>query len=235
MDTRKAWIDKTDKIERVLQSYPAVCLNAMPGSGRRTAIRMLLQKHTEVTAVVCTLEDIKERIATGRLNETEGSNYWYLLARPEDGKYPESSDSLKWFVHKLRPQDRLFVLADGVLPPVFLELIWGGLMEQVMPETFWFTEAETYRYLKQCHSSLNYRKVYGMARGWPGCTAILVRMQKQLKETWTAEELCRRYEVQSWDSVFNNVLISFGSDGMDTVTEIICYQCVGKAFLSFSI
>lgn len=198
MDTRKVWIDKTDKIERVLQSYPAVCLNAMPGSGRRTAIRMLLQKHTEVTAVVCTLEDIKERIATGRLNETEGSNYWYLLARPEDGKYPESSDSLKWFVHKLRPQDRLFVLADGVLPPVFLELIWSGLMEQVMPETFWFTEAETYRYLKQCHSSLNYRKVYGMARGWPGCTAILVRMQKQLKETWTAEELCRRYEVRKY-------------------------------------
>ena len=48
-------------------------------------------------------------------------------------------------------------------------------------------------------------------------------------------QLCRRYEVQSWDSVFNNVLISFGSDGMDTVTEIICYQCVGKAFLSFFI
>ena len=217
MDVRKVLIDKTQKIEEVLETYPAVCLNAMPGSGRRTAIQMLLQKHPEVTAVVCTLEDIEERIATRRQEETEGSAGWYLLARPEDGGYPDSADSLKWFIRRMRPQDRLFLLADGVLPPAFLELAWYGLVEQILPETFWFTEAETYRYLKQCHSTLNYRHVYGITRGWPGCVAILVRMQSQLQEQWTEEELCRRYEVRRF--VQEQILRELPEDEMRLVRQ----------------
>lgn len=223
MDITKVLIDKTAKIEEVLQNYPAVCLNAMPGSGRRTAIQILLQKHPEVSRVIYTIKDVEniadEHIAPGRIRGLKGPSkpLWYLISMPEDGIYPKSGDSLKWFIRGLRPQDRVFLLADGVLPPAFLELVWGGLMEQVLPETFWFTEVETYRYLKQCRSSLNYRQVYSMARGWPGCTAILVRMQNQLKDDWTVQELCRRYEVREY--VQSQILQVLPSDEMNLLKQ----------------
>lgn len=196
MDVRKIRIDKTEKLEELLLSYPAICLCAMPGSGRRTAVHMLLQKHPEVRPVPCLLQDVGH----GKIPEDreKGKANWYLAARQDGERYPETSDGLKKFIRQMEPEDRLFLLADGVLPSAFLDLVWCGMMEQVLPETFWFTEAETYQYLKKCGSALNYRKVYSAARGWPGCTAVLVRMQSQLRERWTVEELCRRYEVRKY-------------------------------------
>lgn len=196
MDVRKIRIDKTEKLEELLLSYPAICLCAMPGSGRKTAVYMLLQKHPEVRLVYCSLRDVED----GKILEDreKGKARWYLAVRPDKEGYPETSEGLKNFIRQMGPEDRLFLLADGVLPSAFLELVWCGLMEQVLPETFWFTEAETYQYLKKCGSSLNYRKVYGIARGWPGCTAVLVRLQSQLRDRWTVEELCRRYEVRKY-------------------------------------
>ena len=196
MDTEKTRVDKTGKIEEVLRDYPAVCLCAMPGSGRRTAARMLLQKHPEAEPVFLPLQEA----AAGHMPDRGGSSgpRWYLTLRQTGEGFPETADGLKRFIAQMGPDDRLFLLADGVLPPAFLELVWGGLAEQILPETFWFTEAETYQYLKKCRSTLNYREVYLAARGWPGCTAILVRMQKQLRDVWTVEELCRRYEVRKY-------------------------------------
>lgn len=196
MDVKKIRIDKTGKIEELLQSYPALCLSAMPGSGRKTAVYMLLLKHPEVEPVYCSLEEVENGSALE--GKKQGIPRWYLAARPGKSEPPSSSRGLKLFIRQMQPEDRLLLTADGLLPTVFLDLVWSGLAEQVLPETFWFTEAETYQYLKKCRSSLNYLEVYHITRGWPGCTAILARMQKQLRDVWNVKELCRRYEVRQY-------------------------------------
>ena len=50
MGLRKVTIDKTSQIEEMLPEHLAVCLSGMPGMGRKTAVRVILDKRPEVTA-----------------------------------------------------------------------------------------------------------------------------------------------------------------------------------------
>ena len=193
---RNVLIDKTEQIEDMLTDHIAVCLSGMPGVGRRTAVRILLEKHPEVNPVYCTVEEIRSGQAL-KLAAPEREN-WYLIRKPERSLYPDVRKELWQFIHDMKREDRIFLAVDGVVPESFLEFVWNGVMAVVMPETFWFTEAETFRYLKGCKSQLKYREVQSMTGGWAGCIAMLVRLEKQLKERWTVWELCSRYEVRKY-------------------------------------
>ena len=59
-------IDKTAHIEEMLTDSLAVCLSGMPGTGRKTAVRMLLEKHPEVNAVFCSVEEFEDQHAQRR-------------------------------------------------------------------------------------------------------------------------------------------------------------------------
>ena len=60
MTMRNARIDKTLPIVEALQEHPAVCLCGMPGTGRKTAVSMLLEKHPEVKPVFCSVEEVED-------------------------------------------------------------------------------------------------------------------------------------------------------------------------------
>ena len=180
----------------MMSDYLAVCLSGMPGVGRKTAVRMLLEKHPEVNAVFCNVREIED--GTALEQGRQGEINWYLIRKPEGCRYSESNEGFWRFIRRMKKSDRIILAVDGVMPENFLEFIWNGIMAEVMPETFWFTEAETYRYLKECRSSLKYREVQYMTGGWAGCIAMLVRMEKQLKDRWTVWELCSRYEIRKY-------------------------------------
>ena len=55
-----ARIDKTWPIEEALQELLAVCLCGMQGTGRKTAVSMLLEKHPEVKPVFCSVEEAED-------------------------------------------------------------------------------------------------------------------------------------------------------------------------------
>ena len=48
MNLRNVIIDKTARIEELLKEHLAVCLSGMPGTGRKTAVRLLLKKHPDL-------------------------------------------------------------------------------------------------------------------------------------------------------------------------------------------
>ena len=66
MGLRKVTIDKTSHIEEMLPEHLAVCLSGMPAMGRKTAVRVLLEKHPEVNAVFCSVEEVEDGSAAGR-------------------------------------------------------------------------------------------------------------------------------------------------------------------------
>ena len=142
MSLRNVLIDKTEQIEDMLTDHIAVCLSGMPGVGRRTAVRILLEKHPEVNPVYCTVEEIRSGQAL-KLVAPEREN-WYLIRKPERSLYPDVRKELWQFIHDMKKEDRIFLAVDGVVPESFLEFVWNGVMAVVMPETFWFTEAETF-------------------------------------------------------------------------------------------
>ena len=228
MSLRKVTIDKTERIEKMLPDYLAVCLSGMPGVGRKTAVRMLLDKHPEVNAVFCSVDEIENGTVFQRA-DSERAN-WFLLRKPEKCVYPESNEGFWRFIRKMSGRDRIFLAVDGLLPESFLEFVWSGIMGIVLPETFWFTEAETYRYLKECRSDLRYREVQYMTGGWAGCIAMLVRLEKQLRDRWTVQELCSRYEIRKY--IQDQIIDVLPADELKMLKERAAFPYLNEELVS---
>lgn len=215
MNLRDVQIDKTAEIEAMLEEHMMICLNSMPGSGKKTAVRMLLEKHPEVHAVFCSVEEIEDGSALDRA-DAERAN-WYLLHKPRQCRYPESDEGLWRFIRRMPSRDRIFLAADGLIPDSILTFVWNGIMGVMMPESFRFTEAETYRYLKNSKSSLRYRDVYYLTGGYAGCIAMLVRMEKQLGGEWSVWQLCSRYEIHRY--IQREILSSLPEEDFNLLKE----------------
>ena len=80
MSLRNVRIDKTLVIEEALQEHLAVCLCGMPGTGRKTAVSILLEKHPEVKPVFCSVDEIEDGSALERENGSQPC--WYLIRKP---------------------------------------------------------------------------------------------------------------------------------------------------------
>ena len=224
MDLRNITIDKTAQIEELLREHLAVCLSSMPGTGKKTAVRILLEKHPEVNPVYCSVEEIEDLSALAK--RKNDSTNWYLVRKPYRDQYPESGEGLWRFFQNMPKEDRIFIAVDGVIPEIFLEFIWNGIMAAVMPETFWFTEVETYQYLRKCRSSLKYREVYFMTGGWAGCIAMLVRLERQLGERWNVWELCNRYEICRY--IRKQILEALPEEETEILKARAAFPCVNE-------
>lgn len=228
MSLRNVTIDKTAHIEEMLTDSLAVCLSGMPGTGRKTAVRMLLEKHPEVNAVFCSVEEIEDQSALGM--RAEGRPNWYLVRKPEGCRYPESNEGFWSFIRSMPKEDRILTAVDGLIPQSFLELIWDGVMAAAMPESFWFTEAETYRYLRECRSGLRHREVHYLTGGWAGCIAMLVRLEKQLTDRWTAWELSSRYEIRKY--IQSKILDALPEDELRMLRERAAFPSLNEELVS---
>lgn len=228
MNLREVKIDKTAEIEAMLEEHLMICLNSMPGAGKKTAVRMLLEKHPEVNAVFCSVDEIEDGSALKYADENRIN--WYLIRRPEQCFYPASDEGLWSFIHQMRKQDRIFMAADGVIPDSILTFAWNGVMGVVMPESFRFTEAETYRYLKNSKSSLRYRDVYYLTGGYAGCVAMLVRIEKQLGDRWSVWELCSRYEIRKY--IQNEILSNIPQEDLKLLLERAVFPYLNEELVS---
>ena len=196
MHLREVRIDKTGVIEEALDDHLAIALSGLPGTGRKTAAVMLVERHPEINAIYCDVEEIEDVSALNR--RISGQPNWYLVRKPEKSRYSENPAGFRRFTQQMPREDRILFAVDGRIPDVFLEFVWSGIMAVILPESLQFTEEETYRYLKMCGSRLNGGEVYHMTGGWPGCVAMLVRLSEQLGEKWSVWELCGRYEIRQY-------------------------------------
>ena len=189
-------IDKTEAVEAILRSVSAVCLCGMPGIGKKTMLAMLLEKHPQVHPRRCSLEELGRM--TSSINRPSDASIWYLVRLPETPLPPQAAEIIGSFLDELGENDRLIFMTHGPVPASLLPLLWENRMEAVYPQTFWFTAAQTQQYLRRQKSAMDSRQVWFLTRGWAGCLALLVRMERQLLDERSAQELCRRYEVQQY-------------------------------------
>ena len=212
----------------MLKEHLAVCLSSMPGTGKKTAVRILLEKHPEVNAVFCSVDEIEDGSAMDR-RKKDGVN-WYLIRKPQGDRYPDSSRGFWRFIQTMPREDRILLAVDGRMPEGFLEFIWNGIMAVVMPENFWFTEAETYRYLKESRSRLKYREVHYLTGGWAGCISMLVRLERQLGARWSVWELCSRYEISAY--IRSRILNVLPQDELEMVRERAAFPYLNEELSS---
>lgn len=228
VNLRKVMIDKTACIESMLEDHLAVCLSSMPGTGKKTAVRILLEKHPEVNTVYCSVNEIEDGRAKDR--RKQDSVNWYLVRKPQGDRYQDSSHGFWRFIRNMPKEDRILLAVEGRMPECFLEFIWNGIMAVVMPENFWFTESETCRYLKACRSRLKYREVYYLTGGWAGCIAMLVRLERQLGEQWSVWELCGRYEIRAY--ICTRILNVLPGEELEMLSEQAAFPYLNEELCS---
>lgn len=212
---RDVQIDKTAVIEEALTDHLAVVLSGMPGVGKKTAVRMLLGRHQDVHAVFCDIEEIRNRKALERRLPDQVN--WYQVRKPIRRADEPLLPGIERFIRDMPSGDRLLMAVDGRLPDALLEFVWNGMMAEILPETFWFTLPETYRYLRECRSTLKVRDVWHLTGGWAGCVAMLVKLERQLGNTWTVWELGSRYEIRQY--IREGILSVLPEDERKTVEE----------------
>lgn len=228
MNFRNIKIDKTEQIEKMLDEYLIICLSGMPGVGKKTAVRVLLDKHPEINAVFCSVDEVEKGTAL-EAAKADCVN-WYLVHRPENDAYPESNESLWKFIHRMSKKDRMFLAVEGMIPESFLPLIWDSVMGVVLPEVFWFTEEETYLYLKECGSNLRYREVHYFTGGWAGGIAMMARLEKQLRDRWSVRELWSRFEIRKY--IRDEILSVLPDDELIVLKERAAFPYLDRELVS---
>lgn len=222
------WIDKTAAVEELLQTSAAVCLCGMPGMGKKTLVRMLLQKHPEVNAVILSVKDL----ISVSVEERRGKECtWYLVRKLNQDDCLDLEKRLWEFFRTMPGEDRVFFAVDGTIPQEILSFVWNGLVSPVYPEALWFTKAETCRYLKEKNSILNGEEVWRFTHGWPGCIALLVKVQKQQQERWSLEELCSRYEMLSF--IQTNILNILSEEERKMLEKRALFPRINTELLEF--
>ena len=100
-----SWIDKTAAVEELLQASAAVCLCGMPGMGKKTLVRMLLQKHSEVNAVILSVKDLMS-VSVG---ERKGKACtWYLVRKFTQDDCLDLEEKLWEFFRTMPREDKVF-------------------------------------------------------------------------------------------------------------------------------
>ena len=188
-------VDKTGPVEEMIERSAVICLYGISGIGKKTLVRMMLEKHSEVYPLICSIEDLSP---VPREERQGKACTWYLVRPLEERPYPGLNEKFWDFLRKVPREDKVILATGGKLPEELLEFFWNGVMDIVYPSTFWFTRTETYRYIKAQKSRLDCEQAYRFTGGWAGCLALMVRILRQYPDRWSTKELWSRYEIRQY-------------------------------------
>lgn len=221
MEQKQVWIDKTGAAEEMLETSRGLCLCGMPGLGKKTMVRMLLERHPEVYPCAGSLDQLRPPE-----ERQEKKAVWYLVRGLSFRDLSGLAGQLRQIFSRMEDRDRIIFVTEGEIPEELLEFVWNGSLSLVYPDSFWFTREETERYLKEYKSPLNRESTYRLTRGWPGLLALLVRIQRQLPECWQPEELCARFEVRQF--IRGEILGSISEEERDVMVQRACFPRLNR-------
>ena len=139
------YIDKTGAFEKGIAGFPSIYMEGAAASGKTTAVRMLLERHREVTPIIFRMrEELKApetfeeklKVLAGDFPNTSA---WIIL---EDmpGALPRSAaQEVCALIEKLPPNGRVIILGREEPVGPFLELLWKREMELIPQEVLRFS------------------------------------------------------------------------------------------------
>ncbi len=218
-------IDKTQYIEKCLNEVQGIWLCGMAGVGKKTAAAQIRKHHEEAAAVNCSVESLVQSVVehTSEL----GKRIFYFVEIIQENEDENLETMIRTAMNRMKPEDRLIFFTEGKVPLKLLVYVWKGEIRLIYPQTLFFTENELYYYLKARKSSLDYRQVWQLTHGWPGCVALMADMQEQLPEQWTALQLCSRYEIRQF--IREYILKKLSLEEYQLIAERASFPMINKA------
>lgn len=199
---KKYYIDKTEVLEKEIAGFPSIYIEGAAASGKTTAVRMLLESHSEevepmifqMDEEVMRPEEFLKKL-TGFRREREKA-YWIVLENVPGKMDSELTRTIIRLVRELNGKSRVIMTGRERPPEGLLELLWKSEMA-VLPQNVLAFSIEEIRILAEyIGSHLQPAEIYQVTGGWAGCVEVMLYTSK--RSDLTAEELRRSYEIDTY-------------------------------------
>ena len=192
------YIDKTNTLEKGIAEFPSIYMEGAAACGKTTAMKMLLEKHPEVSPFVIWMDEelkkpskLLEKLEQIKENAYQADAAWMIFENFH--ALEQCADSnirtqiitaiAAWIFHL--PENQRIVLISREKPAAeLLELFWKRKMEIFSQETFLFTKEEIRKFAEYTETMLNPEEIYAEIGGWAGCVDVLIRLSGKFTETF---------------------------------------------------
>lgn len=211
------YIDKTEALEKGIAVFPSIYVMGAAASGKTTAVKMLLKKHSGMKSVVLWIKaEAKDpgRFC-GKLKELEShmemqEEALWVVFEDMPGRLPaEMAVRMADFLSVLSGENRAVLIGREYPDYEFLKLIWQRKMELLPQEVLLFTKSEIREFIEYIGSPLTAERLYEETGGWAGCVDMMIRMsclsgmpripgKGREEETCDIKRLRKSYEISSY-------------------------------------
>ena len=206
----KYYIDKTKMLEKGIAQFPSIYIEGAAGSGKTAAVRVLLQKHSEISAEVLWMDE--EADDPDRLREKlsriaarmDREPLWLVLENMPQKMNHKVEEAVVRLIRHMPDGSRVLLIGREHPGSELLRLLWERQMCCVSQEALLFSREEV-RQLAEMMGVLQHADaVYEESGGWAGCADLMLRFIKEREESGlealSPEELSGQYEIQTYIS-----------------------------------
>ena len=226
------YIDKTEVLEKGIEGFPSIYIEGSAASGKTTAVRMLLEKHPDVKALVFNLAreatDLDKQLDELE-KEMQKERVWVVFENLNRNFSESVFVTIRDFIRNMPEEWRVILVSREQPAEIFLDLFWKREMDIIPQETFRFTRKDIRQLIDREKSPLKAEEIYEQTDGWAGCVEVMIRLSKKL--SGNAEVLRESYEVRAY--IENEILATLSKEEQEIlqygaacpwINESLCKQ-----------
>lgn len=195
------YVDKTQRLEKALEAFPAVYIEGAAASGKSTAVKMLLAQHSDVTYDVYDMQsasdrDLFEEDCQNRSMRASDGPTWTILENIPERLPVEIIEKIKTLIGSLCGEDRVIMIGREPMEETFLALLWSRGLELLPQKVLLFTREEVRAFADRQNMWRYADEIYEITGGYAGCVDLFLRLLKYEPEhgARSVKTLCQSYE-----------------------------------------
>ena len=186
--TKENYIDKTQKLEKGIETFPSVFIEGAAASGKTVAVNMLLEKQKDINFALFFMDKERDdgtfiRKLSQIRKRMEQETIWVIC---EDINQPLSeikATALVDFVQRLQGKNRCIFVSREKPHRKFLDLLWKEKMYLIIQKDLLFSINEIEQMRSEKQISVRAKEIYQETGGWPGCVSLMMRIFERREET----------------------------------------------------
>lgn len=208
LNDNRYYIDKTAALEKGIERFLSIYIEAAAVSGKTTAVQMLLARHPEIEEFVLdgryeihTVDEWKSTLEEVCIR-MEKRACWLIIENINHTLSEEKENLLTEFVLHMPENGRVIFVGRERPGKAFLKLFWERKMEIIPREALLFTKEEIRQFCAGYNSLLSATDLYNETGGWAGCVDSMIRLasyyKEYAKEERSVSELRKTYEIEGY-------------------------------------
>lgn len=198
LQKNQLYIDKTASLEKGIAVFPSIYVEGAAASGKTTAVRMLLEKHPEVSSYVFWMGKKQVNLQNTLdllMKQMEQETTWVVFEDFHLIQEKEVYRIIFEWIEGLPKGGRVILVGREYLPKEMLSLLWKRKMTIIFQEDLLLTRFEVQQMMESTDCPYSYEELYRLTGGWAGYVELTTRLWKPYH---TLLQLRESYEIRSY-------------------------------------